>query len=157
MQNEDVYQEVAMPIIESALTVFNDTIFVYGQTSSGKTFTMMGDRSSPGIIPLAVKNIFRLIEKTPDREYLIRASYMEIYNENISDILVGRDARGRSLNIREDISGTVYVADLSEECSNCEEQLLEIVKRGEKNRQIVTTNMNERSSRSHTIFRLLRY
>ncbi|KAK8384035.1 hypothetical protein O3P69_016041 [Scylla paramamosain] len=155
MQNEDVYREVAMPIIESALTGFNGTIFVYGQTSSGKTFTMMGDRSSPGIVPLAVQNIFRIIEDTPDREYLIRASYMEIYNENISDLLAGQDTKGRSLNIREDLSGAVYVGDLKEEYANCEEQLLKIIKRGEKNRHTASTNMNERSSRSHTIFRLI--
>ncbi|XP_050697310.1 centromere-associated protein E-like [Eriocheir sinensis] len=154
-RSEDVYQEVAMPIVESALSGFNGTIFVYGQTASGKTYTMMGDRNSPGIIPLAIQNIYRSIEDTPDREYLIRASYMEIYNENISDLLAGRDPKNRSLTIREDQSGLVYVADLKEECANCEKNLLMLMKRGEKNRSIGSTNMNERSSRSHTIFRII--
>nr|XP_053646642.1 centromere-associated protein E-like [Cherax quadricarinatus] len=152
--NEGVYTEVAEPIVEAALDGFNGTIFAYGQTSSGKTFTMMGDKNFPGIIPLAIQNIFRGIENTPDREYLIRASYMEIYNESITDLLVGRESR-KLLHIREDQSGNVYAADLKEECVNCEKNLLELMRRGDKNRHIGTTNMNERSSRSHTIFRLI--
>ncbi|XP_071538480.1 LOW QUALITY PROTEIN: uncharacterized protein [Panulirus ornatus] len=153
--NEDVYVEVAQPIVESALHGFNGTIFAYGQTSSGKTFTMIGDKTKPGIIPLAIQNIFGSIENTPDREYLIRASYMEIYNENITDLLADRDSRGKSLNVREDTSGAVYVADLKEECINCEEGLLALMRKGNKNRHVGVTNMNERSSRSHTIFRLI--
>ncbi|XP_042210977.1 kinesin-like protein KIN-7G [Homarus americanus] len=70
--NNDVYTEVAEAIVESTLGGFNGTIFAYGQTSSGKTYTMMGDKINHGIIPLAIKNIFRSIENTPDREYLIR-------------------------------------------------------------------------------------
>ncbi|XP_045615052.1 centromere-associated protein E isoform X2 [Procambarus clarkii] len=153
--NEDVYIEVAEPIVESALAGFNGTIFAYGQTSSGKTFTMMGNKDSPGIIPLAIQNIFRSIENTPDREYLIRVSYMEIYNENITDLLASRDQRLKSLAVREDVSGAVFVADLKEECVNSEEKLLALMRKGDKNRHVGMTNMNERSSRSHSIFRLI--
>lgn len=143
-----------MPIVESALSAFNDTIFVYGQTSSGKTYTRIGDHNSFGIVQLAVQDIFQFIEDTLDFDYLNRASYMEIYNENISDLLVGWDTKGCSFSVREDQSVVVYVANLKEECANCEEQLLAIVKRGE-NRHIASTNMNECSSRSHTIFHLI--
>ncbi|KAG0720849.1 Centromere-associated protein E [Chionoecetes opilio] len=80
---------------------------------------------------------------------------MEIYNENISDLLAGRDPKGRSLTVREDQTGTLYVAELKEEIANCEDQLLATVKMGEKNRHIASTNMNERSSRSHTILRVI--
>lgn len=79
---------------------------------------------------------------------------MEINNENISYLLVGWDTRGHSLNICEDLSGAVYMADLKEEYANCQKQLLEIVKTGEKNRHRASTNMNEHS-RSHTIFCLI--
>ncbi|XP_064101104.1 centromere-associated protein E-like [Macrobrachium nipponense] len=73
-ENADIFFEVAQGIVESALAGFNGTIFAYGQTSSGKTYTMMGEKSSPGIIPLAIQNIFNSIEKNnPDREYLISA------------------------------------------------------------------------------------
>ncbi|XP_063586258.1 centromere-associated protein E-like [Penaeus indicus] len=153
--NADIYFKVAEPIVESALAGFNGTIFAYGQTSSGKTFTMMGNRDLPGIIPMAIQNIFNSIENTPDREYLIRVSYMEIYNENITDLLASRESRGKSLSVREDISGNVYVADLKEECVNCEESLLALMRKGDKNRHVGVTNMNERSSRSHTIFRII--
>ncbi|KAK4309435.1 hypothetical protein Pmani_018932 [Petrolisthes manimaculis] len=153
--NEDVYAAVAQPIVESALTGFNGTVFAYGQTSSGKTYTMMGEKKNPGIIPLAIQNIFHTIQNTPDREYLIRVSYMEIYNENISDLIAEREKRGKSLSIREDTSGSVYVTDLKEECVNCEENLLALMRKGEKNRHVGVTNMNERSSRSHSIFRMI--
>lgn len=82
---------------------------------------------------------------------------MEINNENISDLLVGWDTRGHSLNICEDLSGAVYMADLKEEYANCQKQLLEIVKTGE-NRHIpyhASTNINEHNSPSHTIFCLI--
>ncbi|KAK7081601.1 hypothetical protein SK128_019046 [Halocaridina rubra] len=153
--NEDIYCSIAEGIIESALAGFNATIFAYGQTSSGKTYTMMGDKQEPGIIPLAIRNIFQSIENNPDREYLIRVSYMEIYNETITDLLASRDQKGKGLAVREDISGNVYVADLKEECINSEEMLLAIMKKGNKNRHVAASNMNDRSSRSHAIFRLI--
>ncbi|XP_076050330.1 uncharacterized protein LOC143030935 [Oratosquilla oratoria] len=152
---DDVHNSVTKPIVESALSGFNGTIFAYGQTSSGKTYTMTGNQESQGIIPLAVKDIFDTIENTPDREYLIRASYMEIYNENITDLLGGKECRNKGLSIREDGAGIVYVADLKEMCVIQEAQLLNLIKKGDKYRHVGSTNMNERSSRSHSIFRLI--
>lgn len=67
-----MYDKVARPIVEATLDGINGTIFAYGQTSSGKTYTMMGNKDSPGIIPLAVNNIFKLIESKSDRDFLIR-------------------------------------------------------------------------------------
>jgi centromeric protein E len=69
---EDVYQEVAKPIVEAAINGINGTIFAYGQTSSGKTYTMMGTPHAPGIIPLAVKHIFEFIENNTDRVFFLR-------------------------------------------------------------------------------------
>lgn len=155
-ENEDIYSEMAEPIVQSALAGFNGTIFAYGQTSSGKTFTMMGDGESPGIIPLTISNIFQAIENTPGREYLIRVSFMEIYNETITDLLCGKSSNNsKGLNVREDGSGQIYVADLTEKCCNNEEKLLSLMQAGNKCRTVGSTNMNDRSSRSHTIFRLV--
>ncbi|KAK8770437.1 hypothetical protein V5799_013098, partial [Amblyomma americanum] len=78
---------------------FNGTIFAFGQTSSGKTHTMMGTTSQPGLIPLAINAIFNIIENVPEREYLIRISYIEIYNENIMDLL--DTTCGKNLQIRD--------------------------------------------------------
>ncbi|XP_068212238.1 centromere-associated protein E-like [Palaemon carinicauda] len=153
--NADIFFSVAAGIVESALAGFNGTIFAYGQTSSGKTHTMMGDKNNPGVIPLAIQNIFNSIENNPNREYLIRVSFMEIYNEAITDLLATRDPKTKGLSVREDASGAVYVVDLKEECVNSEEMLLSLLRKGNKNRHVGATNMNDKSSRSHTIFRLI--
>ncbi|KAM5191512.1 centromere-associated protein E [Mantella aurantiaca] len=149
-----VYQGVAVPIIRSALQGYNGTIFAYGQTSSGKTYTMMGSPDNLGIIPQAVEEVFRIIQDIPSREFLLRVSYMEIYNETVTDLLC--DSRKKKpLEIREDINRNVYVADLTEELVMCPEHVLQWIKKGEKNRHYGETKMNERSSRSHTIFRMI--
>jgi centromeric protein E len=82
-----VYNEVADRIVHSVMDGINGTIFAYGQTSSGKTHTMCGNKLEPGLIPMAVRNIFNIIQQTPEREFLLRVSYMEIYNEVITDLL----------------------------------------------------------------------
>lgn len=71
-KTEDVYKDIAKPIVEAATAGFNGTIFAYGQTSSGKTYTMTGTDESPGIIPLAVLNLFDIIKNVPDRDFLVR-------------------------------------------------------------------------------------
>ncbi|KAA0202013.1 hypothetical protein HAZT_HAZT006534 [Hyalella azteca] len=155
--NEKIFSEVMQPIVEGALNGINGTVFAYGQTSSGKTHTMLGSAESPGIIPLTIQSIFGGIEDTPHRQYLIRASYMEIYNEQIADLLVGRSniPGNKGLVVREDTSGNIHVPDLREECVNNQDKLLSMMHRGDRNRQVGCTNMNERSSRSHTIFRIV--
>lgn len=71
-QTSDVYNDVAKPIVEAAVAGFNGTIFAYGQTSSGKTYTMTGNEEYPGIIPLAVLNLFKSIKNIPDRDFVVR-------------------------------------------------------------------------------------
>ncbi|XP_071974920.1 centromere-associated protein E isoform X2 [Engystomops pustulosus] len=149
-----VYQEVAVPIIRSALQGYNGTIFAYGQTSSGKTYTMMGTQENLGIIPQAVQEIFKIILEIPSREFLLRVSYMEIYNETVTDLLCD-DRKKKPLEIREDINRNVYVADLTEELVTVPEHVMQWIKKGEKNRHYGETKMNDHSSRSHTIFRMI--
>ncbi|XP_028932854.1 centromere-associated protein E isoform X5 [Ornithorhynchus anatinus] len=149
-----VYEEIAVPIIGSALQGYNGTIFAYGQTASGKTYTMMGSEDSLGIIPKAIDDIFEKIKEIPDREFLLRVSYMEIYNETVTDLLC--DTRKmKPLEIREDFNRNVYVADLTEEVVVTAELALRWILKGEKNRHYGKTKMNQRSSRSHTIFRMI--
>lgn len=78
---QEVYEVAARPVVKSAMEGVNGTVFAYGVTSSGKTHTMHGDHLSPGIIPLAIKDVFSIIQDTPGREFLLRVSYLEIYNE----------------------------------------------------------------------------
>ena len=79
----DVYERVAKPLIEKAMEGFNSTVFAYGQTSSGKTHTLMGNDSEPGITMHAVSEVFQKINETENTEFLVRISYLEIYNEEI--------------------------------------------------------------------------
>ncbi|XP_071893049.1 centromere-associated protein E isoform X3 [Anas platyrhynchos] len=151
---QQLYEGVAVPIIQSAVQGYNGTIFAYGQTSSGKTYTMMGNEDCVGVIPKAIQHVFKLICEIPDREFLLRVSYMEIYNETITDLLC--DTRKKKpLGIREDVNRNTFVEDLTEEVVVSPEEVMEWIRKGEKNCHYGETKMNEHSSRSHTIFRMI--
>ncbi|KAI8003257.1 Kinesin-like protein KIN-7N [Camellia lanceoleosa] len=150
--NERVYKLLTKDIIHAAVEGFNGTAFAYGQTSSGKTFTMNGSENDPGIIHRAVKDIFTKIQMTTGREFLIRVSYMEIYNEEINDLFA---IENQKLQIHESLERGIFVAGLREEIVNGAEQVLKLIESGEVNRHFGETNMNVRSSRSHTIFRMV--
>ncbi|XP_067298423.1 centromere-associated protein E isoform X2 [Pseudorasbora parva] len=149
-----LYHDIAKPLVVSAVEGYNGTIFAYGQTSSGKTFSMMGSEHNPGVIPLAMADVFKTIKNCPKKEFLLRVSYMEIYNETVTDLLVDSWKR-KPLEIREGNYKNVYVADLTEELVTSPEQALSWITKGEKNRHYGKTKMNQRSSRSHTIFRMI--
>ena len=110
-----MYNRVARSIVDNVLEGYNGTIFAYGQTGTGKTFTMEGDRSVPelkGIIPNSFAHIFGHIAKADDHlKFLVRVSYLEIYNEEVRDLL-GKDQTVR-LEVKEHPGKGVYVKDLS--------------------------------------------
>ncbi|XP_023694119.1 kinesin-like protein KIF3A isoform X1 [Paramormyrops kingsleyae] len=150
----DVYNLTARPIIESVLEGYNGTIFAYGQTGTGKTFTMEGVRAVPelrGIIPNSFAHIFGHIAKAEgDTRFLVRVSYLEIYNEEVRDLL-GKDQNQR-LEVKERPDVGVYIKDLSGYVVNNADDMDRIMTLGHKNRSVGATNMNEHSSRSHAIF-----
>ncbi|GAB4851508.1 Kinesin-like protein KIN-7K, chloroplastic [Ancistrocladus abbreviatus] len=145
-----VYDVAAQHVISGAMEGINGTIFAYGVTSSGKTHTMHGDQRSPGIIPLAVKDAFSIIQETPSREFLLRVSYLEIYNEVVNDLL---NPAGQNLKIREDHQG-IFVEGIKEEVVLSPAHALSLIAAGEEHRHVGSTNFNLLSSRSHTIFTL---
>ncbi|KAL0369271.1 UNVERIFIED_CONTAM: Kinesin-like protein KIN-7E, chloroplastic [Sesamum calycinum] len=145
-----VYDVTAQHVVGGAMEGINGTVFAYGVTSSGKTHTMHGEQKSPGIIPLAVKDVFGIIQETPGREYLLRVSYLEIYNEVINDLL---DPTGQNLRIREDSQG-IYVEGIKEEVVLSPAHALSLIASGEEHRHVGSNNFNLLSSRSHTIFTL---
>ncbi|EGC31353.1 hypothetical protein DICPUDRAFT_40083, partial [Dictyostelium purpureum] len=148
----DLYNAIAKNIVKSSLYGINGTIFAYGQTSSGKTHTMKGSEQIPGIIGLSVNDIFHYIaESIHDREYLLKVSYLEIYNEEIKDLL---NPQKLKLKIHEDIYRGVVVSNLREEMVSSPNHIFQLMKYGEEKRHIGATNMNDFSSRSHTIFRM---
>ncbi|XP_065865428.1 kinesin-like protein KIN-7D, mitochondrial [Euphorbia lathyris] len=147
----EVYDVAAKPVVKTAMDGVNGTVFAYGVTSSGKTHTMHGDQNSPGIIPLAIKDVFSIIQDTPGREFLLRVSYLEIYNEVINDLL---DPTGQNLRVREDAQGT-YVEGIKEEVVLSPGHALSFIAAGEEHRHVGSNNFNLFSSRSHTIFTLM--
>ncbi|XP_061368413.1 kinesin-like protein KIN-7D, mitochondrial isoform X1 [Gastrolobium bilobum] len=149
--SEEVYEVAAKPVVKAAMEGVNGTVFAYGVTSSGKTHTMHGDQNSPGVIPLAIKDVFSMIQDTPGREFLLRVSYLEIYNEVINDLL---DPTGQNLRVREDAQGT-YVEGIKEEVVLSPGHALSFIAAGEEHRHVGSNNFNLFSSRSHTIFTLM--
>ncbi|XP_022953120.1 kinesin-like protein KIN-7D, mitochondrial [Cucurbita moschata] len=147
----EVYEVAAKPVVKAAMEGVHGTVFAYGVTSSGKTHTMHGDQNSPGIIPLAIKDVFSIIQDTPGREFLLRVSYLEIYNEVINDLL---DPTGQNLRVREDAQGT-YVEGIKEEVVLSPGHALSFIAAGEEHRHVGSNNFNLFSSRSHTIFTLM--
>ncbi|EJT98848.1 kinesin-domain-containing protein [Dacryopinax primogenitus] len=145
--NKSVYNVTAKAHVRAAMEGFNSVIFAYGQTASGKTFTLTGDEEQPGIIPRAMKDVFSYIRKHPKREFLLRASYLEIYNETIHDLL-------SPVPTPVQLKGTTLVP-LREEVFTSPQGVKEILDRGDGNRRTASTDWNERSSRSHSIFRLV--
>ncbi|KAF2352900.1 Kinesin motor domain, partial [Trinorchestia longiramus] len=150
----DVYNLAARPIVENVLEGYNGTIFAYGQTGTGKTFTMEGIRDKPelrGIIPNSFAHIFGHIAKAEeDQKFLVRVSYLEIYNEEVRDLL--RSDQSARLEVKERPEVGVYVKDLITHVVHNADEMDKIMTLGNKNRSVGATNMNTHSSRSHAIF-----
>lgn len=150
----DVYNSAVMPIIDSVLEGFNGTILAYGQTSSGKTHTMLGpdidNQEDRGIIPRMVGGIFEKIETAPEEvEFTVKVSFIEIYNEKIRDLL---DPKKNNLKVHESKEDGVYVKDMTESYVGGEDEVFSLLKVGNENRSIGCTDMNAQSSRSHSCF-----
>nr|CAD7258916.1 unnamed protein product [Timema shepardi] len=152
-RQEDLYEESIRPLVSSVLDGFNGTIFAYGQTGTGKTYTMEGPKNDPsqkGIIPKSFEQIFNYISRSSNMQYLVRASYLEIYQEDIRDLL-NKDP-SKHLELREKPEIGVYVKDLSSFVCKSMNEIEHVMVVGNMNRSIGATNMNEHSSRSHAIF-----
>ncbi|XP_066121241.1 kinesin-like protein KIF17 [Saccopteryx bilineata] len=150
---EQIYNEIAYPLVEGVTEGYNGTIFAYGQTGSGKSFTMQGLPDPPsqrGIIPRAFEHIFESVQCAENTKFLVRASYLEIYNEDVRDLL-GADTK-RRLELREHPEKGVYVKGLSMHTVRSVAQCEHIMETGWKNRSVGFTLMNKDSSRSHSIF-----
>ena len=130
--NGDVYREVCQPIIHRCLDGFNGTIFAYGQTTSGKTHTMLGSSFDKGILLQSMNDIFKFIDDNQDsREVTLWGSYMEVYNEQVNDLL---DQNNSNLKIREDPNEGYYVSGLKNIKISKIEDFRKLLKSGEKAR-----------------------
>ena len=156
---EDVYKIAAVPAVESLMSGYNSTIFAYGQTGTGKTYTMEGfsyDYLSPkkGLIPRAIENIFKYIENNSnsDTTFIIRVTYLQIYNESIDDLL---KSEKKHLSIRESHKKGIYVEGLSEWAVCSPNDIYALLERGAQSRIRAQTKMNDVSSRSHAVFTII--
>lgn len=155
---EEVYDQTARPIVESVMEGYNGTIFAYGQTGTGKTWTMEGDSSKDsrkGIIPRSFEQIFKTINQTSNIQYLVRGSFLEIYNNSVFDLLCNHDENHHGLPLKENSDGgkiSVYAKGLTMTICKKPADLLKLLKEGSARRATASTNMNRTSSRSHCIF-----
>lgn len=158
---DSVFNSVAKNIVESCMNGYNGTIFAYGQTGSGKTFTMLGPSELDnftdelrGVIPRSFEYLFFLIKREVERSpksksFLCKCSFIEIYNEQIYDLL---DTASASLFLRENIKKGVFVEGAVEKFVNSAAEAYQVLSMGWRNRRVASTSMNRESSRSHAVF-----
>ncbi|KAL9006993.1 MAG: hypothetical protein Q9188_000281 [Gyalolechia gomerana] len=162
-KNYKVYDASAKRLVRRVMEGYHGTVFAYGMTGTGKTFSMQGTASSPGVIPLAIADIFSYIRETPHREFLLRVSYLEIYNERIHDLLTPaatagsgpNAAQSEEIKLREDSKRGVYASPLKEEIVQSPTQLLRVIARGDHSRRTRSTQYNAQSSRSHAVVQIV--
>ncbi|GFP82719.1 125 kDa kinesin-related protein [Phtheirospermum japonicum] len=170
-QQRDLYEQAVIPIVNEVLEGFNCTIFAYGQTGTGKTYTMEGEckraKSGPngelppeaGVIPRAVKQIFDTLE-SQNAEYSVKVTFLELYNEEITDLLAPEDIskvaleekQKKQLPLMEDGKGGVLVRGLEEEIVTSASEIFTLLERGSAKRRTAETLLNKQSSRSHSLF-----
>ncbi|CEG50308.1 kinesin heavy chain [Plasmopara halstedii] len=151
-----VFENVALPVVQDIMAGYNATIFAYGQTSSGKTYTMEGanidDPELQGIIPRTATEIFNnVLNADENMEFIVKVSYIEIYMEHIRDLLDPYKSKV-NLQVREDAQRGIFVEGMTEMCVTSDEELLATMRAGATNRAVAATGMNEGSSRSHSVF-----
>ncbi|CAN8287444.1 unnamed protein product [Cochlearia groenlandica] len=170
-KQKDLYDQAVIPIVNEVLEGFNCTIFAYGQTGTGKTYTMEGEcrrsKSGPsgglpaeaGVIPRAVKQIFETLEGQ-QAEYSVKVTFLELYNEEITDLLApedisrvaAEDKQKKPLPLMEDGKGGVLVRGLEEEIVTSASEIFTLLERGSSKRRTAETFLNKQSSRSHSLF-----
>ncbi|KAK1408457.1 hypothetical protein QVD17_40247 [Tagetes erecta] len=170
-RQKDLYEQAVIPIVNEVLEGFNCTIFAYGQTGTGKTYTMEGEckrsKSGPngelppeaGVIPRSVKQIFDMLEGQ-NAEYSVKVTFLELYNEEITDLLapeeiskvVVEDKQKKLLPLMEDGKGGVLVRGLEEEIVTSANEIFTLLERGSAKRRTAETLLNKQSSRSHSLF-----
>ncbi|KAG9137063.1 hypothetical protein Leryth_019009 [Lithospermum erythrorhizon] len=163
---ETLFKLVGLPMVENCLSGYNSSVFAYGQTGSGKTFTMLGDieglgkHPSPnrGLTPRIFEFLLARIRaeeqsrRDEKLQYQCKCSFLEIYNEQICDLLDPSSTNLQVLVLREDSKKGVYVENLSEFEVQTVGDMLNLLSQGSANRKVAATSMNRESSRSHSVF-----
>ena len=152
MNNREVFQRCVMPNLENLFQGFNTTFFAYGNTGSGKTHTIFGSNEEKGIFLMAFEEILERIKNMKNRSFLMNFSYLEIYNENVRDLL---SETQKSLSMVEDPIKGVYVPELKQNAIFSLEQIVHQIAIGNQKRALAATFSNQYSSRSHALLQLV--
>ncbi|PRP88123.1 kinesin-like protein [Planoprotostelium fungivorum] len=153
ISQQQVYEDLGSPILDKAFQGYNGTIFAYGQTGTGKTHCIMGSGDDLGIIPRMNKDLFARIEnQSDDKIFLVSVSFLELYNETIFDLLNPKSDHKTGLKVREHPKLGVYVEDLIELVATSSDEVDRRMSDGNSVRHVASTKMNDRSSRSHSVF-----
>ncbi len=148
---EDIFEQTCKPLIKTALSGCNATVFVYGPTGAGKTYTMLGNQEVLGLSVLTVREMFETIDRDYENDYDIIITYVEIYNEAIRDLLVPNSSY---LELRDDPEKGIVIAGVTEFRAESTEQVMNLLLAGNKRRTTEATNANQTSSRSHAVFQI---
>lgn len=157
LTNQEVYQRSCSPLVNSFLSEgYNATVFAYGMTGSGKTFSMRGDDSNPGFVRLAIDDIFDRIDlDRHTKQYSLHLNYLEIYNEKIIDLLApSSSTTAQDLKIRDDAVYGTKIIGITTQTISTKLQVLLLIRVGDNNRKTSATDFNARSSRSHSILQI---
>ncbi|KAM6252097.1 chromosome-associated kinesin KIF4A isoform 3-T3 [Spheniscus humboldti] len=159
VEQEEVFNTAVAPLIRGIFKGYNATVLAYGQTGSGKTYSMGGTYTanqehepSVGVIPRVIKLLFKEKEQRQDWEFILRVSYLEIYNEDILDLLCPSRERSSQISIREDPKEGIKIVGLTERNVTCAQDTVSCLEQGNNSRTVASTAMNSQSSRSHAIF-----
>jgi kinesin family protein 18/19 len=149
---EEVYERTTKHLISEVLSGFNCTCFAYGATGAGKTFTMIGNAQSPGIMVLTMNDLFKAIKQSEnEKQYKLSISYLEVYNEQIRDLLV---ENSKALALREDPEKGCHVSGLSEYSPTSADEVMKLLEIGNARRTQHPTDANSQSSRSHAVLQI---
>ncbi|KAJ7283123.1 hypothetical protein O6H91_Y346200 [Diphasiastrum complanatum] len=149
---QEVYDTSTAELIEGVMQGRNCSVFCYGATGAGKTYTMLGTMQSPGVMVLALKDLFfKLKQQSRGDDYVVKLSYLEVYNESVRDLL----SPGRPLVLREDSKQGIVAAGLTQYQAYSADEVMILLQRGNQNRQTEPTRVNETSSRSHAILQVV--
>ncbi|XP_024030782.1 kinesin-like protein KIN-8A isoform X2 [Morus notabilis] len=148
---QQVYSTTTAELVEAVLQGRNGSVFCYGATGAGKTYTMLGTLENPGVMVLAIKDLFRKIrQRSCDGNHVVHLSYLEVYNETVRDLL----SPGRPLVLREDKQGIV-AAGLTQYRAYSTDEVMALLQQGNRSRTTEPTRANETSSRSHAILQVV--
>lgn len=150
---DEVYVNSTKPSIDAVLEGFNSTVFAYGATGCGKTYTITGTPENPGIIFLAVKELFSKIENQNDKDITVQVSYLEIYNETIKDLL-NIETSSRKLTLLENENKEIIVSNLTKVDTATVDDVMDVILKGNYNRTVSPTAANLTSSRSHAVLQV---